>query len=174
MCSCFLLIETLSPGEKMKATRLKTLPDPQVLFLVLFKQQVVLVDTYNTKGLMMQLSWAVILLESAFGSIVAQVNPTSVSSLNTLHGSPSWAWTEQFFCCCSAGVLPGWIVTSSHLSGNVVQQILLLTCFSNYVVQDIYPWHVKSPEIIVEEHFQEKKNSTEEITKVMHICLWQT
>lgn len=31
------------------------------------------------------------------GNIVAQVNPTSVRSLNTLHGSPSWAWTEQFF-----------------------------------------------------------------------------
>lgn len=47
------------------------------------------------------------------------------------------------------------------LSGNVVQQILLLTCFSNYVAQDIYPWHVKSPEIIEEvrylERFQEKK-----------------
>ena len=62
MSSCFLLIKTLSPEEKMKATRLKTLADPQVLFLILFKQQAVVVDAYNTKGLMMQLSWAVILL----------------------------------------------------------------------------------------------------------------
>ena len=84
------------------------------------------------------------------GNIVAQVNPTSVRSLNTLHGSPSWAWTEQFFFVLLVSYLDELSLLHS-LSGNVVQQILLLTCFSNYVAQDIYPWHVKSSEIIEEE-----------------------